>query len=145
MSVYKSGEINLPASAEAVYSKLSNLEGLKDLLANIPGDAIPEDKRKMMDDIVISGDSISFPAGPMGSMTLKMTEKVEPSLIKLTGENSPVPLSLAMHITPEDQSKSKGFVEIDIQIPALLRPMIGGQIQKMTDQFGEMLKNIPFA
>lgn len=144
MAIYKSPEVTLKGSATEVYDKLSNLENLKSLMDKIPVDQVPEDKRKAFEDLQITQDSISFPAGPVGALTLKMTEKVSPSLIRLDGEGSPVPLALIMHIEPEGTTASKGYVEIDIQIPALLKPMVGGQIQKMADQFSDMLKSISF-
>lgn len=145
MAIYNSDNISLSSSAEAVYSKLSNLENLRSLLEQVPADKIPEDKRAMFESISITPDSITVPGGPVGNLTFKVVEKHEPSLIKLTGEGSPVPLSLAMHITPEGPEACKAKVEIDIALPAMLKPMVGGHIQKMADQFGQVLKAIPFS
>ena len=80
----------------------------------------------------------------MGALTFRVSEKVEPSLIRLTGEGSPVPLTLSMHIIP-DGPTCKAKAEIDIAIPAMLKPMVGGHIQKMADQFSQVLRAIPFA
>lgn len=145
MSVYKSDNIKLSAPAESVFSKLSNLENLKGMLANVPADKIPEDKRGMLESISITPDSISLPAGPVGNLTFRVAEKIEPSRIKLDAENSPIPLSLQMDITPESSSSCQAQVSINISLPAMLAPMIGGQIQKMADQFGQVLKAIPFS
>ena len=144
MASYKSAEQPLNASASAVFSKLSNLEGLRSLIANIPADKVPEDKRQMLDSITITPDTISFPAGPVGAITLRLSEKIDPTLITLTGEGTPVPVGLSLHITPVDESSCKGQVEMNLEIPAMLKPMIGGQIQKAVDQFGDVLKAIPF-
>lgn len=144
MAVYKSSEVTIAASAQVVFDKLSNLNNLKELITKIPQDQIPEDKRKAFEDITITEDSISFPAGPVGALTFKVTQKTSPTLIKLEGIGSPVPLNLALHLIEENENSSRGYVEIDIEIPALLKPMIGGQIQKMADQFAEMLRAIPF-
>lgn len=145
MAIYKSSEITVPASANDVYSKLSNMENLRSLLDKIPADRIPADQRKAFEEIEVTEDSITFPAGPVGTMTFRVVEKEQPSFVKLKGEGAPVPLTLALHVNKETDSSSKAFVEIDIEIPALLKPMVGGQIQKMADQFGEMLKSISFS
>lgn len=145
MANYRSGDILLNGSAEEVYSKLSNLENLKSLLEKVPADRLPEDQRRALESLEVTQDSITFPGGPVGSLTLKMTEKVAPEFIKLEAENSPVPLSLSMHIIKEGATQSKGYVDIDVAIPAMLKPMVGGQIQKMADQFGDMLKTMTFA
>ena len=145
MAKYNSEDVLLHAPAEAVYSKLSNLENLRSLLEKIPADKIPADKMEMFKSITITPDAITVPGGPVGSLTFRVKEKVEPSLIRLVGEGSPVPLSLAMHITPDTELSSKAKVVIDIDIPAMLKPMVGGHIQKMVDQFGQVLRAIPFA
>ena len=145
MATYSSGSVNLNASADNVFKKLSNLNNLQSLLNNVPADRIPADKREMFENLKITEDSIEIPGGPMGSLTLRMVEKVEPTLIKLAGEGLPIALSLSMHITPESESSSKANVDIDIDIPAMLKPMIGGQIQKMASQFGDMLGAISFS
>ncbi|MDE6007930.1 MAG: hypothetical protein K2G90_01845 [Muribaculaceae bacterium] len=145
MAEYKSPLETLQASAEAVFAKLSNLENLKTLLDKVPADKIPDDKKAMFDSISITPDSITVPGGPVGALTFRLTKKVEPTLIALSGEGSPVPLSLAMHINPLTDSSCTAQVVIDIEIPAMLKPMISGPIQKMADQFGEVLRAIPFA
>ena len=145
MSTYKSDSVTIHNSAENVFSRLSNLENLKGMLAQAPADSIPADKREMLESITITPDSISVPAGPVGSLTFRVVEKVAPTLVKLSAENSPMPLTLALDITPKGAEECSARVDIDIAIPAMLKPMIGGQIQKMADQFGQMLKSIPFS
>lgn len=145
MAKYKSEEVLLQAPAETVFAKLSNLENLRSLLDKVPADKIPEDKRAMFESITITPDSITVPGGPVGALTFRVSEKIEPTLIALSGEGSPVPLGLSMHISPESESSCKAMVDIDIEIPAIMKPMVSGPLQKMADQFGEVLKAIPFA
>lgn len=145
MANYKSSEITLPAAADTVYEKMSNLDNLKGILSNVPVDKIPEDKREMFENVKITSDSISVPGGPVGDLTFRITEKKSPSLIRLEAEGSPIPLGIAMHIAEDGPSSSKAFVDVDIDIPMMLKPMIGGQIQKMADQFAQVLQMIPFA
>ena len=145
MSTYKSEKVELSASAESVYAKLSNLENLRSLLANVPAESVPDDKREMFDSIQITSDSISVPAGPVGDLTFRVVEKIGPSRIKLEAENSPIPLSLEMNIKPISDTSCDAQVAIDIKLPPMLAPMVGGHIQKMADQFGQVLKAIPFA
>ena len=145
MTTYSSDKVKLPASADAVYNKLTNLENLRDLLAKVPADRIPEDKRQMFDNIKITSDTIEVPGGPMGSLTFRVVERVDPKLIRLKGEGIPMAMELAMHIEPETADSSTAKVDLDIDIPALLKPMVGGQIQKIAKQFGDVLGAIPFA
>lgn len=145
MSTYSSDTVHLSASAESVYSKFSNLENLKNILQNVPEGKLPDDQKAMLQQISITADSITVPGGPVGSLTFKVVEKKEPSLVKLEAEGSPIALGIALHITPGTPDSCTAKAEIDIALPAMLKPMVGGQIQKMADQFGQMLKSISLA
>ena len=145
MATYSSGNVTLNAPATAVYDKLSNLENLRGLLNKVPADRIPEDKRQMFENIQITPDTIEVPGGPMGNLRFRVTERVSPSLIKLKGEGIPVEMALVLHVKPINDSSSSANVDIDINIPAMLKPRVGGQIQKIASQFGEVLGAIPFA
>lgn len=144
MATYKSEEVTLGASAGTVFFKLNNLQGLGDMIKNAPADQIPADKREALEKIEVSADTVSFPAGPMGAVTLRKTESVSPTLIRLVGEGVPVPMSLSLHILPMGEEACRASVEIDIQIPAMLKPMVSGPLQKMTTEFANMLRAIPF-
>lgn len=145
MANYSSGNVNLNASAQSVYDKLSNLENLRGLLDRVPAERIPEDKRAMFENIRITADIIEVPGGPMGSLTFRVVERKSPSLIKLKGEGIPMDMALALHVTPKTENSSEAKVDLDIDIPMMLRPMVGGQLQKIADQFGDVLGAIPFS
>lgn len=144
MATYKSDTVKLAYPAVRVFDKLSNLEGLKELIANIPADKVDADQRQMLDQVRVTSDTISFPAGPAGEITLRMAEKTAPTLIRLEGEGTPVPVGLAMHILPLTEDTCEAYVQFDIQIPAMLKPMVNGPLQKMADQFSQMLRQLSF-
>lgn len=144
MATYKSEKETLGYSAERVFDKLSNLEGLKEILANVPADQIPEEQKAQLEQIQVTADTISFPAGPVGALTLQVTERIRPTLIRLEGIGAPVPMSLAMHIEPVDDAACRAEVEINLDIPMMLKPMVNGPLKKMTEQFAQMIKMIPF-
>lgn len=144
MATYKSDEVTLKASAEKVFAKLSNLEGLKDLLQRVPENEIPADKKQMLDQIEITADSITIPGGPTGPIKLVMAQKTEPVLIRLEGAGTPVPLSMELRLTPGDATYCTGHVAIDLAIPAMLKPMVNGPLNKLTSEVGRMLSMLKF-
>ena len=145
MATYKSDEVPLKASAQSVFDRLSNFESLKNLLAQVPEDQIPADKKEMFNSIRLSDDSIELPGGPVGSIRLKVVERTAPSRITLKGEGTPVPLQLQLDIHPVDEASCRAQAKVDLEIPAMLRPMISGPMQKMTEQFANVLRSIPFS
>ncbi len=145
MATYKSDKTNIQAPAKAVYEKLSDLENLRSFIEKVPSDKIPDDKRQMLDQLEITSDSLRLPGGPVGAIELKLTEKQPYSLIRLEGVGTPVPLSLKVEITPGGEAACQVQVVLDIDIPMMLKPMIGGTLQKVVDQFATVMAAIPFA
>lgn len=144
MANFKSEPISIAASASKVFDKLSNLEALSDLLKHVGEENIPEDKREIFNNISITPDTITIPGGPTGPITLRMSEKVAPSLIRLSGEGTPVALSLSLHISPVGDEACEAFVDFDLAIPPMLKPMVSGPMKKMTDQFAQVLRAIRY-
>lgn len=145
MANYKSEPVNLAYPAETVFDKLSNLEGLGEMLQNVPAGQIPADQMQMLGQIKATSDTISFPGGPVGNITLRVVERVRPTLIRLEGAGTPVPMSLTLFVTPLTPDTCQAHVEIDLKIPAMLKPMVNGPMQKMTSQFAQMLRQVPMA
>lgn len=143
MAKFSSEEKMLACSPEKVYDKVSDLEGLKNLLANIPADKVPADKRGMLEGLEITSDSISVPAGPVGAVRLVKSRSERPRFVEMTG-SAPVPIALSLHIRPVDESNCAVTAEIDLEIPAMLKPMVAAPVQKMISQFGDVLGAFKF-
>ena len=144
MTTIKSDKAIVSATPEKVFEKLSNLSNLKPLLEQVPKDQIPEDKREMFDNLKITEDSISIPAGPVGEITLRISDKLPNSLIRLAGEGSPVPMDMQLEIEPLGADQSEVQVAINLEIPAMLKPMVSGPLKKIANQFVNVLGAIKF-
>lgn len=142
MATYTSSPVTLLQSAESVYSRLSNLEGLKDVLGRIPADQIPADQQDLINKIQISGDTISIPGGPAGEISLTKGNCIEPSLVSYEGVGTPVPLSLQTRIESTGADSCEVTVQAEIQVPAMLKPMLNGPMQKMVDQVAQSLTQL---
>lgn len=144
MATYKSETKRVEASAQQVYSKLSDLGSLKTVIDNIPEDKIPADKRQMMEQIRITSDSIALPAGPVGEIRLQVS-RLEPfSRIELSGVGTPVPLTLGVRISDLGEDCAEVQVVLDIEIPMMLKPMVGGTLQKMVDEFASVMTAVKY-
>ena len=55
---------------------------------------------------------------------------------------SPIPLSMIIDITAVDEQSANVSTAIDVEIPAMLRPLIGGKMQEAADKFGEMISQL---
>lgn len=144
MATFKSDKSIVNAPAETVYDKLSNLENLKQLLEKIPADKVPADKREMFENLQITEDTIDIPGGPTGAIRLRVADRLAPSLIRLAGEGTPIPLSMQLEIEPKGADQSEVQVSLSMEIPAMLKPMISGPVKKIVEQFAQMIQAIPF-
>ena len=142
MATYKSEKTDINAPAEKVYRRFANPERIADILKNVPEDKITPEQKKQLEEIQLTPDSISLPGAPVGMLTLRITERVEPTLIRFTGEGSPIPMNLVMNITPLTDDSCETQVVLDIDIPAMLKPMINGPLTKMVNQFGTLMRQL---
>ena len=144
MTTIKSEKAKIAAPAEKVFEKLSNLDNLKPLLEKIPAEGIPADKREMFENVKITNDTISIPAGPVGEIKLRVTDRLPYSLIQLTGEGTPVPLNVQLEINSEGETACEVQVAFNLEIPLMLKPMVAGPLKKVADQFVQVMGAIPF-
>ena len=144
MTTIKSEKARIAAPAEKVFEKLSNLDNLKPVLEQIPADGIPADKREMFENVKITNDTISIPAGPVGEIKLRVTDRLPYSLIQLTGEGTPVPLNVQLEINYEGETACEVQVAFNLEIPLMLKPMVAGPLKKVADQFVQVMGAIPF-
>lgn len=143
MAVYTSDKVALRVSAETAFDKLQSPGALRPILEKVDPDQIPADKRAMFDQLELTDDSITIPGGPVGTITLRVSERERPRRIVLTGEGIPVPLSVRLDLEPTGEDSCDAQVAINLGVPKMLEPMIGGTIQKVADQFAGVLRTVP--
>lgn len=144
MASYKSEEVTILAPVRKVYATLSNTDNLHRLLENIPEDKIPEQHRDVLKQIVVDGDRITIAGGPTGSIVLEVSRRQEPDLIELTGVGLPISIKMTVSLFADTEESCKAGVQIDADIPMMLRPMVAGPLQKAADQFARLLAGIPY-
>lgn len=140
MAKYSSKPVEVSASAGDVFDKVSDISSFQQKL-----DSLPADLREKVGNVKFSDDTITITAPPVGDMVFKVVERVRPEsnpgAVVLAAQQSPVPLKLAINISPELHTPTTVSADIDVDIPAMLRPLVGGKMQEAADKFGEMLSN----
>lgn len=135
MATFTSKPISIPSAADKVVEKFSDFSRLQDVLDNVPAE-----QRAQIGDIHLTSDSIVMKTPQVGEITLKVVERT-PSGMTLEALGSPVPMRLNVNVTPEG-SGSQVTTAMDVEIPAFLKPMIGGTLQKAVDQFAVLMGNL---
>lgn len=130
----KTAVVNQPIND--IYNRVSNLNSFQQRL-----DELPEEARRKLGDVKFTDDKIIIQAPAVGEITFAVAERTAPTLLRLAAENSPVPFNIIMNFKEVDPTTTHVTTDLEVEIPAMLRPLIGGKMQEAADKFGEMFSN----
>lgn len=127
--------VNLPAAE--ISDKFADMSTFNDKLAGMP-----EDVRKHMGDLTFTRDSVCMDTKQAGKVVFKVTERDDRHIVLAC--SFPLPISLTLNLSPvaDDAAKTEVSTDVDIEIPAMLRPIIGPQMQKVADHFSTAMGSI---
>lgn len=137
MSKYTGKPVTVSAPIEEVFAKVSNFGQYKEQIAQLP-----EEYQAKLAGVEFGADSVSFDLPGVGKLAFAVDEIVAPERVSLKAVTSPVPLLLGVRLAENAPGETVITPAIDIDIPAMLRPMIGGKIQEAADKFGEVFTTI---
>ena len=137
MATYSSKPIEIPMQAESVYEKVSNLSGFQERIDNLP-----QDVKDKIGAVRFTEDSIIINAATVGDMVLSISEKVPGKRVAFTANGAPVPIVMSINLENIDNEKTLVTTCIDVEIPALLKPLVGPKLQEAAEKFGDMIGNI---
>lgn len=137
MAKYTGKDTIVNQPAQALYDKIRNLKNLQDKL-----DTLPEDIKAKMGELRFTEDSLIVVTPQVGEVELKVKECVEPTKIVFMTANSPLPLELCMNFKAIDENSTTVNTSIEVDVPMMLRPLIGPQLQKAADTLGETLSKL---
>lgn len=137
MSTYKSKETEVNQSAEALFDKLSNLNNLGDQLAQLPADQL-----ERIGNVRFENEKFIISTPQMGEIAFAVIDKTKPSKIVYGTPSSPIPLQMVVNLAPVSDDRTKVSTAIEVEIPAMLRPLVGGKLQEAAEKFGEMIANM---
>lgn len=136
MAQYKSKAVTVNRPADYITEKFADLSTFGQAL-----DAMSEADRARVGDVKFDKDSITIDTKQVGTISFKVIERT-PSRIVMNAVGSPVPLDLSVGLTSLSDDTTEIVTAIDVEIPAMLRPMIGGAMQKAVDQFGDLMAKL---
>ncbi len=137
MATYKSASQLVERPAEELFDRFSDLSRLQGAL-----DGLSEEQRKQVGDVKFSADSIRIVTPQVGEIAFEVTRRERPLKVVFGTKSSPVPLTMEIDIKPASETASEVQTLINVEIPAMLRPIIGPQMQKAADKFGELMAGL---
>lgn len=139
METYESNVVEIQASAQQIFSKLSNLENLQPLLANLPAEATEKVK-----DIAVTADTCQFTVDNFGQMGFKIIDREPNKTIKFTGDNTPVEVYMWIQLVEKEAYLSKMKVTLKADVPFMLKMMVGSKLKDGVNQIATLLSKIPY-
>lgn len=152
MAKYESQIKLVPFSQRAVYAKLADLTNLAvvkerfddpAVQEKLPADKI-EEVRKAVQQMELTADTVSVPAGPIGTVSLQIVDREPEKCVKFASINSPVGFKLWIQMLPTSDTTSKMKVTIDADLNFFMKQMVGPHLEKGVDKFADMLAMIPY-
>lgn len=102
---------------------------------------LPADQRERVGDVKFDKDSIIITTPQVGAITLKATDR-KPGHVALKAENSPVPMVIKINYKAAGEGFSEVIGEMEVEIPMMLKPLVGPALQKAVDQFGTLFTRL---
>ncbi|MDE5550607.1 MAG: SRPBCC family protein [Bacteroidaceae bacterium] len=152
MAKYESQIKQVPYSQSAVYAKLADLTNLAvikerlddpNVQAQIPADK-REEVRNAVNQMEFTADTVSVPAGPIGTIAVQIVDREPEKCVKFTSTNSPVGFKLWVQMLPMGDTGCKIKVTIDADLNFFMKQMVGSHLEKGVDKFADMLAMIPY-
>lgn len=136
MATYTSEPVTVARTPAELAEKFSDFSVLQQRL-----DEMPQEMRQKVGEVEFTADSIIINTPQVGQIQLQAIERT-PSGVVLEAKNSPVPMKLKVKFDAEgeDSSRVQGAIEVDI--PMVLKPLIGPTMQKAADQFGKLFSSL---
>lgn len=137
MSKYSGKAITLSRPITEIFEKISDLSQYNKLIEQLPAS-----QREKLGGLEIEGDTVKMDAPAIGKLVFKINERVAPNRVNFSAEGAPVPLNLCVNLKEEGPGKTSITPAIDIELPAMLKPFLGGKIQEAADKFGDVFTSI---
>lgn len=137
MAKYSSKPAIVSAPIVDAYQRLTDTAAFQQRV-----EAIPEEQRKMIGDIKFTENSISMNTPQVGEIQFDVIERTAPTRLVYSAAKSPVPLALAVKLSEKSDSETEIVSEVEVDIPAMLRPLIGGKMQEAANKFNELILTI---
>ncbi len=136
MSTYTSKPAIVNRPADELSAKFSDFTKLQETLENLSAD-----QKAQVGDVSFTEDSIKISTPQVGEIILKAVERSS-SRVRLEAQSSPVPMNLIVDFKAVSADTTEVTGTIDVDLPMMLRPLVGPTLQKAADQFGSLFANL---
>ncbi len=136
MSKYTGKTITVNRSAQEIADRFADLSGLQGVV-----EQLPESERAKFGNIVFGQQSIAIETPQVGQIQFNVTER-STSKIAFRAVGTPIPLDMDINLKAVSDDSTDMAAVIEVQLPAMLRPLIAPQMQKAVDMLTDVMAKI---
>lgn len=137
MAQFASKEAVVGVSAAELYDRFSHLSGMQSQL-----DKLPQEQLAQIGEVRFTDDTVSITTPQIGEIRFNIVERIESERVSFAAENSPVPMKLIVDMAAESNTSTRLKSTIDVEIPAMLRPLVGGKMKEAAERFTELIAQL---
>lgn len=138
MDTFESKIVHINSNSKSIFEKLSNLENLRPILANIPQDKIKAE------DIHLTADTCSFNVENMGEVGVKIVGREEYKCIKFASDKSPVEFNIWIQLVEKAPYDTKAKITFKADLPFMIKMFIKDKLANGLDQVADLLTKIQY-
>jgi len=136
MTTFTGKPVTVARAAAEVAARFDDLTTMQAVL-----DAMPPDERAKVGDVALTRDEIIIQTPQVGAITLRVVER-SPERVRFNAVGAPVAMAIIANLRAIDTDHTEITAQMDVEIPAMLKPLIGGALQRATDQFGALMTRL---
>jgi carbon monoxide dehydrogenase subunit G len=138
MAKYTGAPVTVGTPQQELYHRISNLTYLKDRLDQLPADML--EKVGSVD--FINDNAFAIEAPGLGRVQFDIVNRTEPTSVTFAANAGPVPLNLVIELAAQGDNATSISSAIDVEIPMMLRPLVGSKMQEAADRFSQMIADL---
>lgn len=120
-----------------LYSKLSNIDAMRQRF-----EEIPEEIKAKAGQLRFEDERLIIVTPQVGEISFVIKERKEPERIVYSAEKSPLPLDLVVDLKGQSADTTQVITSIDVDLPLMLRPLVGPQMQMAADKLAELIAQL---
>lgn len=137
MSKYSGKPSIVNRSNAELYSKLSNIDAMRERF-----DQIPEEVKAKAGQLRFEDERLIIVTPQVGEIAFAIKERKEPERVVYSAEKSPIPLDLVVDLKEVTADSTQVTASIEVDLPMMLRPLVGPQMQMAADKLGELISQL---
>ena len=136
MARYSSKSVVVEKPAQEIRDKFSDFRMLEASL-----DKLPAEERAKVGELSFSENELIIKTPQVGEVRLTAVERT-PERIVLEAQGAPAAMKLEIDFKELSVNSTEVVGVVDVDIPVMLKPLVGPMMQKAADQFGAIFAKL---